>query len=129
MRINYIIIASILFLLLSFVFKIVSENSYIEIQEKIRVKKEKISKIKELKSEWNSKKIEKKLKSITRYIPLNSRKKLEIKNRKLTLLLFDLKPSIYNRVIRDIWNTKVKIIKFKSGIVNEKYEVEIRCSW
>jgi len=129
MRKEYLLLLAVIFFIFSFVFKSSKESEFIEIKKSIIKKQQKITNIEELKGSWKNKRVNNKLNSIKKYIPSESLASWSKKKNKLKASFVSLNPKIYNRVIKDIWNMKIEIVKFKSKVVDEKYEVKLECKW
>ena len=129
MKKEYLLIGSIAILIFSIFYKSSSHLNFVEKVYEIKAQQEKIVTIGELKKSWKNSKTKNRLEGIKKYIPKQSIKSFSKKNRKLKANFVKLSPKIYNKLIKDIWNLKIKIIKFKSKVVDEKYEVNLECSW
>ncbi len=129
MKKEFLLIGAVAILIFSIFYKASSYSNFVKSLDEIRVQEEKIATIGELKKSWKNSKIKIRLDAIKKYLPKQSVKSFSKKKRKLKASFVKLNPKIYNKLIKDIWNLKVKIIKFKSKVVDEKYEVNLECSW
>ena len=130
MRKEFLLLLTVGIFISSILFKSSKESKATEMKGLIATKQQKISNIKQLKSSWKNKKIKNKLNLIKNYIPKESLKKWSVKkNRRVKATFISLSPNIYNRLMKDIWNTKIEIVKFSSKVLDEKYEVTLECKW
>lgn len=130
MRAEYFLTLSFTLFIISLYYLHITKENILERENEIVKKREKIIEIKELKRNWgNRKRVMAVIDNMRRYV--NPKYIKNFNNRKgiFEASFRDLPPSVYNAIMKDVWNTRMQIISFHSRKLIDKYEVTLKCKY
>jgi len=128
-KIELILGASLLFMVLSYGYKTLTHSSLKNSQEELVTSKAQISEIIALQDLWGDKKITKKVKALEKVLPSSKVASFSVKGKKLTALFKDMGIGELNRLSGKIASLAVSIEKFNLTQDSKGYRLEIKCKW
>jgi len=128
-KLELILGASLLFMLLTYSFKAVSHSGMKSAQEEITQTKAQITQIIALQELWGDKKIQKRVEMLQNSVSKEKVGQFSIKSKKLTALFKELTIDELNRISNKIASLAVEIDKFHLTKGSNGYQLEITCKW
>ncbi|MEA2028869.1 MAG: hypothetical protein U9N49_07830 [Campylobacterota bacterium] len=128
-KIELILGASLLFMVLSYGYKTFTHSSLKNSQEELVSAKAQINEIIALQELWGDKKTTKKVKALEKVLPTSKVASFSVKGKKLTALFKDMGIGELNRLTGKITSLAVSIDKFNLTQEAKGYRLEIKCKW
>jgi len=127
-RNELIVVASLLFALAAFGYKMKQRSATVEVSQAMETEVATLREIGSLKKIWGDKRISEKLDRVRTLIP-SSKVQWQKKGKKLTAVFSELKASEVNTLVTKFLNIAVQIESLKVKKRGENYSMEIRCKW
>jgi len=127
-RNELIVVASLLFALVAFGYKMKQRSATVEVSQAMETEVATLREIGSLKKIWGDKRISEKLDRVRTLIP-SSKVQWQKKGKKLTAVFSELKASEVNTLVTKFLNIAVQIESLKVKKRGENYSMEIRCKW
>jgi len=127
-RNELIVVASLLFALVAFGYKMKQRSATVEVSQAMETEIATLREIDSLKKIWADKRISEKLDRVRTLIP-SSKVKWQKKGKKLTAVFSELKASEINTLVTKFLNIAVQIEFLKIKKRGRSYSMEIRCKW
>lgn len=128
-KIEMILASSLLFMVLAFGYKGMSQSKLSSSQEELATAKEEIMNIIALQELWGDKKISKKVKTIERLLPQNKVAFFTLKGKRLKASFKEMQIGELNRLSNKIVGMAVEIVKFDLSKEAKGYRLELVCKW
>ena len=125
-----IILMALLFLGFAFFYKVSAKKSIVVEKQELKASVDEISKLVELKSFWNSKKIKKEVAKFKTIVGKDKVKRFENRSTKMVAIYHNLSVKELNKITKKLLNTHFKITKLKiqeSG--EDRFNMEFTCKW
>ncbi|MCK5854819.1 MAG: hypothetical protein KAG56_06320 [Sulfurovaceae bacterium] len=125
-----VILTALLFVGYAFFYKISAEKSVLIAKQEISSSLSEISKVAELKSFWNPKKIKKEADKFKDIVAQEKVKRFEKRSQKVTAIYQNLSVKELNKISKKLLNTHFKISKLKiEEIGKDRFNMEFTCKW
>jgi len=128
-KIELLLSAALLFMVLSFGYKTLMHSSLKNSQEDLVSAKAQISEIIALQELWGDKKITKKVKALEKVLSPSKVASFSVKGKKLTALFKDMSIGELNRLTSKIVSLPLSLEKFNLKQEPNGYQLEVKCKW
>jgi len=123
-----ILVASIIFVLSSYIFKYKSFESSQELLHQKQKEFVQLQEVVALQKIWSPQKISKKLESLKHIVP-SKQIRWDKRGKKLTVKFKDIDSLQLNRILNKILNIAIQIEQIDISKQNDKYTMELKCKW